>query len=92
MTSQWLAARADRDIHSGTLHLDDIRDAAAIFPLDYRLRRKAADELIINADLVPPFALLAEIERALQADPWSSDLLRDRADIRRQLAERQEAH
>ena len=59
--------------------------AAAIFPLDYDIRRLPIEMAVQNEKLLNPVLVLAEIEWGLSRDPWAADLLHDRDELRKRI-------
>lgn len=61
-------------------HVRELREAAAVFPLDHINRSSAVNVLItfFYSGRIPPQMVIAAIDKELADDPYAADLLRDR--------------
>ena len=63
--------------HTGSLRFSEIVLAARIFPLNHYLRLGPAYAAITFSNLLPSYAVLHEIDKAMETDPYAMDLLHD---------------
>lgn len=90
--SETILARSLPHRHGADLvvDIDGLREAATLFPLDSHIRNQLAISLLQLAPVIPPAAILHEIDGVLKNDPWAPDMIWDRKTISQLALKQQE--